>query len=316
MAIGKQRRGLVVGCGGTLGFAWTVAVLASIEEQLDWDARTAQVLVGTSAGAEIAAALGSGRSVADLRAALDGESGADPLLVRHVNAHPGVLPPLPRPGLPGLGLAAAAARRHISPMSGLLGLLPRGRGDAQWLRDFGAELADGQRWPASNIWLIAADARSGRRVAFGSPGAPDVDLGTALAASWAIPGWFPPVRVGGRDYFDGGVVSPTSADLIAPLGLAEVVIVAPMTTHGGAPATGLSRLERMSRRRMTSTLDAEERILRAAGVGVIRVEPGAEELGVMGVNFMDRSRRPATLEVASQLAPRRVALAIERSSAA
>lgn len=50
---GSQRRGLVVGGGGTLGFAWAVAALAAVEEQLDWDARTAEVLVGTSAGAEV-----------------------------------------------------------------------------------------------------------------------------------------------------------------------------------------------------------------------------------------------------------------------
>lgn len=125
---GRQRRGLVVGCGGTLGFAWAVAALAAVEEQLDWDARTAEVLVGTSAGAEVVSALGSGRSVSDLLAALLGRSDADPLLLRHVGAHPGALPPVPWPGLPGAGLTAAAARGRVPLGPGLLGFLPRGRG--------------------------------------------------------------------------------------------------------------------------------------------------------------------------------------------
>ncbi|MDX3310573.1 patatin-like phospholipase family protein [Streptomyces sp. NPDC054884] len=313
-----RRRALVIGCGGTLGFAWTIAALTAAEEQLNWDARTAEVLVGTSAGAEVVSALGSGRSVSDLLAALRAEPGADPLLLNHVHTHPGALPPVPWPGLPGAGLVAAAVRGRVSPGSGLVGLLPRGRGDAHWLHRFGAALADGRPWPDSTrTWLVAADARSGRRVAFGAPGAPAADLGSAMAASWAIPGWFPPVRIGGRTYLDGGAVSPTSADLLVPLAvplrLDEVVIVAPMATSGGAPTTGLSRFERVLRRWMTRTVDAEELRLRAAGCRVVRIEPGARELAVMGPNFMDLRRRPATLDVSLRTAPDRVKRAIDRS---
>ncbi|MDX2676413.1 patatin-like phospholipase family protein [Streptomyces sp. NY05-11A] len=311
------RRALVIGCGGTLGFAWTVAALAAAEEQLDWDARTAEVLVGTSAGAEVVSALGSGRSVSDLLAALRSEPGADPLLLDHVHTHPGALPPVPWPGLPGAGLVAAAVRGRVSPGSGLVGLLPRGRGDAGWLHRFGAALADGRPWlDSTRTWLVAADARTGRRVAFGAPGAPPADLGSAIAASWAIPGWFPPVRIGGRTYLDGGALSPTSADLLVPLGLDEVVIVAPMSTSGGAPATGLSHLERVLRRWMTRTVDAEVLRLRAAGCRVVRIEPGARELAVMGPNFMDLRRRPATLDVSLRTTPDRVKRAIDRSTAA
>ncbi|HWU20307.1 MAG TPA: patatin-like phospholipase family protein, partial [Nocardioides sp.] len=94
------RRALAIGCGGTLGFAWTAVALREVERRLDWDARTAAVLMGTSAGAEIAAALGSGRTPQDLLDALDGLPAADPVLARHVAAHPGHLPPVPLPVLP------------------------------------------------------------------------------------------------------------------------------------------------------------------------------------------------------------------------
>jgi NTE family protein len=65
------RRGLAIGCGGTLGFAWTAIALQAVERRLDWNARTAEVLVGTSAGSEVVALLGSGRSVAEIVAGLD-----------------------------------------------------------------------------------------------------------------------------------------------------------------------------------------------------------------------------------------------------
>lgn len=276
------RRGLAIGCGGTLGFAWTAIALQAVERDLGWDPRGAEVLVGTSAGAEMVALLGSGRSVADVVATLD-----SPVV-------PGLRPPLSRLSWPALGLVG----RHDL-MASLAGLLPAGGGDATWLREFGSRLSGPDGWvshPAT--WIVAADARTGERVAFGSPGAPRVRLGDAIAASWAVPGWFPPVTLAGRRFLDGGTISSVSADLVAPLGLDELVVVAPMTSREPAPATGLARLERVLRRRMTRGLDREIRTLEAAGTRVVRIEPRREELAAMGFNFMDHRRRRATIEAA------------------
>ena len=306
-----QRRALAIGCGGTLGFAWTAVALRELEWQLGWDARTADVLVGTSAGSEVVAALGSGRTPQDLLDALDGNPDADPLLAAHVAEHPGSTPPIPAPVLPALGLVRAGIARR-SPYNALAGLLPRGRGDATWLREYGDALATPDGWtshPAT--WVVAADVASGERVAFGSPGAPRAGLGEAVAASWGIPGWFPPVEIGGRRFVDGGAVSSVSADLLLGHDVEEVVVVAPMTSEGGAPARGLSRIERLLRAQMTAGLDAEVAALRSAGIRVVRVEPGIDELDVMGPNFMDLSRRDATLAAAREHVGRRVAAALE-----
>lgn len=98
-----MRRGLALGCGGTLGFAWAAVALQSLQRELGWDARDADVLIGTSAGAELAALLGSGHAVDDIVAALDG-GGDDPVLSWLVRQHPGIRPPLPRLGWPARGL--------------------------------------------------------------------------------------------------------------------------------------------------------------------------------------------------------------------
>ena len=309
-----QRRALAIGCGGTLGFAWTAVALRALEEQLDWDARTADVLVGTSAGAEIVAALGSGRSPQDLLDALDGREQADPLLAGHVADHPGSIPPVPALALPALGLVRAGIARR-SPYAALAGLLPRGRGDATWLREYGDALAGTDGWTGhSATWIVAADVATGERVAFGSAGAPPARLGEAVAASWGIPGWFPPVEIAGRRFVDGGAVSSVSADLLAGQPLDEVVVVAPMTSAGGAPARGLSRVERLLRTQMTNGLDREVAALEAAGIRVVRVEPGPEELAAMGPNFMDLSRRDATLAAARMHVASRVASAIDAAT--
>jgi NTE family protein len=301
---------LAIGCGGTLGFAWTAVALREIERALDWDARTADVLVGTSAGSELVAILGSGRTPQDVLDALDGVDGADSVLAAHVGRHPGHLPPMPGLGFPGRGLITSGLRNR-SAYTALAGLLPKGSGDATWLHEFGDALAGGQRWVSHpNIWIVATDAASGERVAFGRPGAPTTDVGSAIAASWAIPGWFPPVAIGDRRYVDGGSSSSVSADLLIDADIDEVVVVAPMTTEGGVPARGLSRVERLLRSQMTKGLDREVAALRAAGIRVIRVEPGAEELAAMGPNFMDLAGRPATLGAARRSVPARVAAAI------
>jgi NTE family protein len=316
------RRALVLGCGGTLGFAWTACALAALERELHWDAREAEILVGTSAGAEMAALLGAGIGTAEVVAALYGDP-VDPRVAAHVRAHPGKLPPIPGAGWPGVGLTLASVRRRVDLLAGLAGLLPRGRGDASWLRELGVALAGPDDWVAHPAtWLVAADVRSGTRTAFGSPDAPPAPLGDAIAASWAIPGWFPPVRVAGRRYVDGGTVSPTSADLllrgsdgqVPPVD--EAVVVAPMSTAGGAPGRGLSRLERLARQAMTRRVDAEVAQLEAAGIRVVRIEPGPDELAVMGPNFMDLRRRTAVLDAGRTMTAIRVRDAVREGAGA
>ena len=54
------RRGLVLGAGGVLGAAWTVGALRALELATGWDPRTAEVVVGTSAGSVLAAFVGLG----------------------------------------------------------------------------------------------------------------------------------------------------------------------------------------------------------------------------------------------------------------
>lgn len=304
------RRGLAIGCGGTLGFAWTAAALQSLERELGWDARNADALIGTSAGSEMVAMLGAGRSTDAVVAALSG-SQDDPVLADHVAQHPGMLPPVPRPGLPALGLLTAGLRRNVDATAALAGLLPKGRGDTGWLRTLGDRLADDSGWvshPAT--WLVGADTKSGQRVAFGSPDAPKAGLGDAIAASWGIPGWFPPVAIGDRSYMDGGTVSTASADLLRPLGLDEVYILAPMASAGPSPATGITRVERVLRRRMSHGLDYEIDTLRADGMRVIPIYPSQEALDAMGANFMDLRRRDNVLATTLRTSPSTIQTAL------
>ncbi|MFE3984120.1 patatin-like phospholipase family protein [Nocardia tengchongensis] len=298
---GSQRRGLAIGCGGTVGMAWIVAALAAVQDVLDWDPRTADVMIGTSAGAEALTMLGSGIGVDDLVAMQRGTT-TNPILDAHMRSEPGRFPPLPRPrlGAPGRAMRELLARPgngHALLTAGS-GLLPLGGGNPAWLQALAERLNPGRDWvqhPAT--WLVSMDNASGERVAFGSPSAPDANLGAALRASWAVPGWFPAVPIAGRHYIDGGAASTASADLLIPAGLDEVVVIAPMASTGRLPVTSAGHfLERQLRNRMSEKLDAEIALLRASGVKVLRIDATAADLAVMGPNFMDGRRRLDTFE--------------------
>ena len=94
------RRGLVLGGGGVLGAAWMVGALSVLEDELGADLRDFDQLVGTLAGSVLAALLGAGVSVADLRRHQLGESlDEGPLAGFHwdyENATGGDLPSRPR----------------------------------------------------------------------------------------------------------------------------------------------------------------------------------------------------------------------------
>src|SRR5207244_13471989 len=87
----------------------------------------------------------------------------------------------------------------------------------------------GEPWPERGLWITAVHLDSGDLVAFGAPGAPAIDVGTAVTCSGAVPGVCAPVRWGGRRYVDGGIASATHLDLVADHPLDLVVVSSPLS---------------------------------------------------------------------------------------
>lgn len=296
------RRGLVLGAGGVLGAAWTIGALAALEQVTGWDPRTADVIVGTSAGSVLSAFLGSGVSVETL---LNHQRGVvapeDPHFDYDYDSDTGgALPPLPRPGIgsPLLLLATARHPRRVTPMVALSSLLPTGRGSIEPVGAMVTAVTPAGEWaPHPRTWVVGTDYASGRRTVFGREGSPPASLHEAVMASCAIPGWYAPVTIGARRYVDGGACSPTSVDLAAALGLDEVVVLAPMASFDlDHPASLVGRLERRLRTVVTRRVQREAAKVRRGGTEVVLVAPGAADLTAIGVNMMDPRRRERVLE--------------------
>jgi NTE family protein len=141
--------------------------------------------------------------------------------------------------------------------------------------------------------VVAVDRRSGRRVVFGERGAPTADVAQAVSASCTVPWLFAPVQIGGREYVDGGVWSPTNLD-VAPAGHgASVVCLVPT-----ASIVGSHRLIVLLRNVTRAAASVEALVLRRRGAEVRTVAPNQESAGAMGSNLMDSEPRERVLAAA------------------
>jgi NTE family protein len=195
----------------------------------------------------------------------------------------------------------------ISPIVALSGLLPAGRGTLAPVQLMIAAVAASagreEEWPDRPTWIVATDYASGRRVVFGQAEAPHASLPDAVGASCAIPAWYAPVQISGCRYIDGGTTSNASVDLLDPADYDEVYVLAPMAAlEPDSPRAPVARLERRMRRTITRGILRDVNRLRANGVRVTLLTPGAEDLAVMGANLMNPRRRIAVLHTAMRTA--------------
>lgn len=290
------RVGLVLGAGGVVGQSYHSGVLAALEHDLGWDPRTAEVIVGTSAGSITGTLLRTGIPASELaawtvKAPLSSEGQLlhelvgdeipefEPFQALDVIRRP--------PALPGKEMLARALLKpwHFRPLAASLALLAPGT------RDIAEQLSalkrvEGREWPEQDLWICAVRRRDGRRVVFGSRDCPEAPLHLAIAASCAVPGYFSPVRVGERTYVDGGAHSPTNAAILRNRPLDLVIVVSPMSGPVGR-ATDLYSGSRWHAGRVARR---EVEALRRGGTPVVVFRPGPEEQEVMGNDFMARDR--------------------------
>ena len=284
---------LVLGGGGVLGEAWMMGVLAGIEDAAGFDLRDCESFVGTSAGAIVAAHLVAGRaprrpSSVGTELELGSSGPARGLAVAAVAA------------ARRAGQAALAASATFAPLALgvaapggallralLLRGLPRPPDTLTRLRDQVEQSAarfDGR------LRVTAVDRGSGRRVVFGSPGAPTATVAEAVQASCTVPWLFAPVRIGTREYVDGGVWSPTNLDA-APAGRDTHVLCLNPTANLATSHAMLTVMRNVAR----SAVSIEGLALRRRGARVRTVAPNAECAAAMGSDFMDQEPRTRVL---------------------
>jgi NTE family protein len=302
--------GLVLGAGGILGGAWLTGGLDALARETGWDPGSAEHVVGTSAGSMIGGLCVAGVPPWFMVAHSEGESftgvtGADGRPAETADRSAGAtfrlhrgLPPI-GPGSLGLGLRALVRPHRHTPAAVVAGWLPRGFISTEPLKDTIRRVVPSGWVDHPNLWVVACDYSTGRRVAFGRPDAPPADLADAVAASCAIPGFYHPVKIGRRRYVDGGLWSTSNLDVVRGLGLDLVVCLNPTSSlHPTRAWNPAERLAWVARDASGRRLGREARKLREEGTDVVLIQPTGEDLEVMGPNLMSRTRRNHVIRTA------------------
>jgi NTE family protein len=262
-----EGQALVLGGGGVAGIAWMTGVLAGLADA-GQDVTGADLLVGTSAGAAVAAQVGSGLSLDALF-----ERQVDPALqAREIS----VELDMEKFGaefaelLTGMNSAESAqdAQRRVGAYALAADTVP----EAERRAAVSSRLPSPE-WPSRRMLLVTVDAETGQTRVFDRESG--VNLIDAVAASCAVPGIWPPVSIGGRRYVDGGVRSSDNADLAA--GSARIVVLSPLGLNSLFPQP-VPLPEVVAR-------------LRSDGSQVTVITPDEASVAALGINPLDPATR-------------------------
>jgi NTE family protein len=256
--------GLVLGGGGIAGVAWEAGIVAGLR-RAGVDLSAADVIVGTSAGSIVGSHVAFGTDLQALAAmtpaGIGAEAAAEP--AASLDEILTALAPLF-----DQTLDPAEARRRV----GAAALATAGDEEAYIARIASLLPATG-RWPQRRLLVTAVDTESGEPVAW--HGGSGVPLDRAVAASCAVPAVYPPVTIGGRRYMDGGVRSPTNADLAVG---ASAVIVLDAIAH------------------LTQGVALQGELAALGAASTLVIAPDESAAAVMGTNLLDLAIAAPVLE--------------------
>ncbi|MUT89389.1 patatin-like phospholipase family protein [Streptomyces sp. Z38] len=268
-------KALVLGGGGPVGGAWLTGMLAGLTEA-GVDPDTADVLIGTSAGAVFGARLRCGTPAAELYERQ--LSGADAVRLPVTTAQTArflwAALGSRDPGRSIARLGRTALRARTGPESDVLDTVGRLLGEA---RD----------WPDRELRVTAVDARTGEVEAFDARSG--VKLLEAVAASCAVPVVWPPVTVAGRRWMDGG--SRSTANLQLAHGSRRVLAIVPIPLAVGPHPSAADQAARLTE----------------DGARVTLLSPDEDARRAMGRTMADTARGPAAARAGYEQALRVVA---------
>jgi NTE family protein len=265
-------RALVLGGGGIAGIAWMTGLLAGLADA-GQDVSGADLVIGTSAGATVAAQLGSGLPLDDLYARQVNPA----LQSAEITAE---LDPVRFAEEFGKYLQDGSSPQDMLRAAGAFALAATTVPEAARRAVITSRLPS-HDWPArqvKQVKIVAVDCETGATEVFDS--ASGVSLVDAVAASCAVPGIWPPVMIGGRRYMDGGVRSSDNADLAA--GAARIVVMSPLGLDSPLPSP-------MPLREVVAGL-------RDGGAHVTVLSPDDASRSAMGANPLDPAIRVPAAE--------------------
>ncbi len=141
------------------------------------------------------------------------------------------------------------------------------------------------------LGIVATDLHSGNSVLFQRG-----DTGAAVRASSAVPAVFQPVKISGRDYVDGGLVSPVPVRYAREMGAELVIAVDISSEPEGNPANDILGVLMQTFVIMAKSINSVE--LRLADVVV---QPSLRQVGSSDFSARRRSIEAGRVAMAAQI---------------
>ena len=255
----RSRSALALAGGGPLGAVYEIGALMALSEALDGlDFNDLDIYVGVSAGGFIAAGLANGLSPAYMyRMFIDSESAEVPfepemLLQPALHEYGRRVAKLPALVLESVRDYLRNPIQHdvLASFQRLSQAIPTGLFDNAGVSDFLNRLfslpglSNDFRGLRKRLFLVATDLDSGTSVAFGDAGYDHVPIATAVRASAALPGLFPPVEIDGHWFVDGALKKTLHASVALREGARLVLCINPLVPFDAKLAAQEKHLRR------------------------------------------------------------------------
>ena len=336
-----DRVGLALAGGGPQGAVWEIGALRALDEALDGlSLNDVGVFVGVSAGSFLASCLANGMTTGQLARAIVKQDSDEHPLAPAMMFTPAVRNWLLRGlQLPRVTFDAIHSFLENPQDQGLFETLTRlsrampvGLFDNEPIRRYLERIfalknrTDDFRELDRRLLLVATDLDSARAVCFGSAGFDHVPISTAVQASAALPGLYPPVRIDNRFYVDGVLLKTLHASVALDEGAKLLFCLNPIVPVDTSDAveSGAMRRGRLIFRGLPTVLSQTFRTLvhsrlvvgmsrydeKYPDADVVLIEPGRDDYRMFFTNiFSFSSRREvcehAYLSVRRQLLARR-----------
>jgi len=313
---------LVCAGGGVTGAVYEMGCLRALEELLDRSVLDLDLYVGISGGAFVASLLAAGISPREMFDEATSPTrtpfGVAAAPIYHFDPLEFLKRSARAPSVFRRALATAlnSEGRDLSDLAwAVFELLPAGlmdtSGIGRFLHDLFKARLRGDRFAdlPRELFVVAVDLDSGEAVPFGRNGWKHVPVSRAVEASTALPGLYRPVRIGNRDYVDGGVKKTAHINLAIQNGADLVICINPIVPFLNDTANGPLR-GHLSNRGITWVLDQVFRIAlhgrmqygleryrrEHPDVDILLIEPTRDDLRMFGYHIMRYGARRVVAE--------------------
>ena len=324
----RSKIALALAGGGPVGGIYEVGAMAALAEALDGlDFREFDIYVGVSSGAFISAAVANGLGPATLARMLvedDTDEVFDPEMLLRPAFAEYLQRTLTLPALLWTSLRQYLSDpwhlRLVEVLQSLSHAIPAGVFDSVGIDHLLRKLfssggrSNDFRQLKQRLLVVATDLDTGESVAFGSAGNDEVPISVAVQASAALPGLFPPVRIGERYFVDGALIKTLHASVALHEGADLVVCINPLVpfdsrlaaqsrvlkqaprasrhlVDGGLPVVLSQTFRSIIHSRMRTGMDRYR--LEFAGKDVLLFEPARDDADMFYTNvfsYRDRTR--------------------------